>query len=113
MKKLGICFVLVFLVSGTLCFAQSGNDAQRIVGTWSGSISSTNYSITFTFNSNGTYSVSGYNTATGNFIINNSKLLLERNGNVDRVFDYYFSTDGRQLVIIGGDSSYTSWLKKQ
>jgi len=107
MKKLGIFFALFVL--GTLCFAQSNNDAQRIVGTWSGNYLSRN--CTFTFNANGTYSASFYGSNfSGNYILSGSKLLLENFQGIQH--DYFFSADSRQLVIIGGDEVKV-WLRKQ
>jgi hypothetical protein len=111
MRKLGICLVLLFFVLGVSCFAQTSNDAQRIVGTWNGPAGSGGMNIIFIFNSNGTYSVSGSDRGSGNYIFSGSKLLLENyNGTTVGIFDYYFSTDGKQLVI-GGRGNY--WLRKQ
>ena len=89
--------------------AQSANDAQRIVGTWKPN----GESLTFTFNANGTVTVTGFmgwdnvqncnifpGTENGNYFINNSKLLLRfgSSGTVSRIIDYYLSSDGRVLV---------------
>jgi len=111
MKKLGICLVLFVL--GAACFAQANNDTQRILGTWSGSGGGANY--TFTFNSNGTYSLSGAASSSGNFIISGSKILFENFGQTgnNSVLDYYFSADGRQLVLFFAGDGWCYWARKQ
>jgi len=109
MKKFVICLVLVFLVLRTSCFAQSGNDAQRIVGTWKLQ-KGTDYS-TITFNSNGTYSgvstFNGNSNYNGNYFINGSKLIRTEDSFKVSWDDFYISPNGRILVI--GDR----WFEKQ
>ena len=94
--------------SNSSLFAQSSNDAQRIVGTWS-----TSGGSVFTFNANGTYTSSGeYDLGNGNYMVINSKLIT-RSGNSDRagMRDYFLSADGRILVV--SYSTYLVWLIKQ
>jgi len=55
MKKSVICLALFFLFVGTICFAQSNNDAQRILGTWKCGTGDRDSFYTYTFNSNGTF----------------------------------------------------------
>ena len=80
-------------------FAQPANDAQRIVGTWAAE----GGGIVFTFNANGTYTISGalVSEGNGNYMISNSILFIR--GNEDWAFsasqrNYYLSGDGRILV---------------
>ena len=104
MKKFGVCLVLI-LVLGTACFAQSTNDAQRIVGTWFNVDTQPGKSITF--NSNGTFS--GY-LGDGRYFISNGKLFLDR----EIIYNYYFSSDGRILFIEGtGGSNIRLWYDKR
>ena len=115
MKKLGICLIILILV-GTSCFAQSNNDAQRIVGTWKQG------SNTVTFNTNGTYAYTGGGGSdNGNFAISGSDLIIkDKDGDVS-IYNYYFSPNGRLLVLnfvraISSGSPYMGnrlWLDKQ
>jgi len=105
MKKFGICLILAFFVFGTSCFAQSNNDAQRIVGTWiHGS------GLSYTFNSNGTWSYisSTGSSNNGNYFFSGSKIILKLiTSNDADVYDFYFSPNGRILVI------GSAWFEKQ
>ena len=92
--------------SNSTLFAQSNNDAQRIVGTWK----TEGEEVIFTFNANGTFTFSGANVfhlsanntdrREGNYMVANSKLILRTTGarasNSPR--DFYLSTDGKILV---------------
>jgi hypothetical protein len=106
--------ILIGLTVGLILFgscsaqnalAQSTNDAQRIVGTWKteGVDVLGVVDVVFTFNANGTFTLSGANVvpiAEGNYLVVNSKLLL-RSGEHDTAFfidDYYLSADGMTLV---------------
>jgi len=104
MKKLGICLVLIVLV--TSCFAQSNNDAQRIVGTWTGHNNNTSLPNTITFNSNGTYSWGGSSIVV-NYFVNNGKILTSEY----LIWDFYLSPDGKTLFLIIEGVRY--WLVKQ
>ena len=108
MKKLGL--VLIIFTIGTLCFAQSNNPAQQIVGTWRGTYIDSDTS-TFTFNSNGTFTATGWGNGNGNYFISGSKLILSYRGLGAVVTDYYFSSDGRLLVF--SVNGYLGWFQKQ
>ena len=73
MKRAVIFFVFVFS-SVSLCYAQSNNDAQRIVGTWSID------DFSLTFNANGTYTSSQW--GSGSYFLSNSKLILNNNADL-------------------------------
>ena len=92
MRKFRICLFFIFL--GTFCFAQSNNDAQRIVGTWS------NRDFTYTFNFDGTFLMqyAGATNDRGNYIINNSKLILAYNSGSGGIYEFYIFPNGRILV---------------
>ena len=120
MKKLGICLVLFFFVFGTSCFAQSSNDAQRIVGVWRDG------SRTVTFNANGTYTYSGSGRGdndNGSYFVSGSNLIIKDQDCDREIYDYYLSSDGRRLVLnyrggsTGNNSPYLtarySWFEKQ
>jgi len=89
-------------------FAQSTNEAQRIVGTWS-----TSGGTVFTFNANGTYTSSGtYNFRNGNYMVSNSKLIIRLNDSeAAGMHDYFLSADGRILAFSYG--TFLVWLIKQ
>jgi len=112
MKKLGICLILFFSFLGTSCFAQSNNDAQRIVGTWVEANGSS-----FTFNSNGTFSSistinSDYNE-NGNYFISGSKIIFKIRTDVS-IYDFYISQNGRILAINWSDSREdVFWYEKK
>ena len=96
--------------SNSVLFAQSNNDSQRIVGTWS----TEDRSVIITFNNNGTFSVSGdVGSANGNYMVSNSKLIIRNTGdrNIDVLTDYYLSLDGKIFVFYYSD--YYRWLIKQ
>jgi len=107
MKRVFI-FVLFGMLVSASCFAQSANDAQRfIVGTWK-SNHQTSPEI-YIFNSNGTYTY-GSDT-TGKYFFSNQKLILSEGVENATLRDYYFSSDGRTLVLFWGGKSV--WLIKQ
>ena len=95
--------------SNSALYAQSTNDAQRFVGTWLTSDGKTK----ITFNANGTYTSSGdVEIGNGDYMFSNSKLITHSGTNDSAdVRDYYFSINGRILVISRG-SGYI-WLLKQ
>ena len=107
MKRLLLCSVVsfVFFVS---CFAQNSNvqnvnnDAQRIIGTWKTEVEE----IIFTFNADGTFTISGKDVSSyygaGNYMIANSKLILRHSKDIPAFYlrDYYLSTDGRILAFL-------------
>jgi hypothetical protein len=103
MKKLRICLFLVFFVIGVSCFAQSGNDAQRIVGTWIIEGGGDN----IVFNSNGTFS--GTLFGNGKYFFNSGKLILSSGF----IFDIFLSSDNRVLFIVGRTDIHGAWLNKQ
>ena len=111
MKKLGF-FLIVFVLLGSYCFAQSNNDAQRIVGTWRG-IDTDGDNWNLTLNSNGTYTSNVNNfSVNGNYFISGLKFIQRgQNSNGISMADYYLSSDGRRLVLVY--SNYSVWLDKQ
>jgi hypothetical protein len=103
---------IVFLMIGFMFFgllsaqninAQSTDDTQRIVGTWVSNVVGS-----YTFNTNGTVTSTVY--GNGRYFISNSKLLMH----FSRTFamDYYFSSDGRILVLIDEDDD-AYWYEKR
>jgi hypothetical protein len=108
MKNIAVGLLLIVL--GTSCFAQSNNDAQRIVGTWN----SPDDRSTLTLNSNGTFTTSGgyiVNAKTGRYFVSNGKLIMIYSNNLKILYDYYLSSDGRVLFIENSDGDF--WLDKQ
>ena len=112
--------------SNTSLFAQSTNDTQRIIGTWS----IEGGGITFTFSANGSCTASGahlFNNFEGNYMLNNSRLILRNSGERNAsIRDYYISADGRILVfqfnvrtvssngsLTGTSENINIWLIKQ
>jgi len=103
-----IAFVVFALALTGLCFAQSANDAQRIVGTW------TVEDFTLTLNANGTYSSNQW--GNGSYFINNSKLILNKTDEpqLTSLLSYYLSADGKVLVLAdNADSGSGIWLVKK
>jgi hypothetical protein len=94
--------------SNSTLYAQSSNDAQRIVGTWKGVDSDADDVGTVTFNANGT--VTGY--ISGRYFVSNSILFIRTNRSVYSL-SYYLSSDGRLLVLSGNISYSPHWLEKQ
>jgi len=105
MKKAFIVFIIGIIFFGIYSVqnvsAQSTNDAQRIVGTWKPE----GVELIFTFNVNGTFTISGANLneelrMDGNYFVNNQKLILRGRGEAlaSEIIDYYISSDGRILV---------------
>ena len=98
MKKPVIVFVLAFALTG-ICYAQSTNDAQRIVGTW------TFLGESFlTFYANGTYISTGESLGSGNFIVSNSKIIFNETRSPEKfpnavIIPYYLSAYGTVLVL--------------
>ena len=104
------------------------NDAEQIVGTWKTETVNTkvNDEIIFTFNPNGTYSVSGEKITeesknNGNYFISKSKLILRNNDLKASFIDYYLSPDGKFLSFEyfygiegwGKDHGGKLWFNKQ
>jgi hypothetical protein len=103
MKKLGILLGLFFY--GVSCFAQSNNDAQRIIGTWRNT--QNELIVTYTFNANGTFvfQFRDYSPSNGNYFISDSKLIIAYNsGGTAEVYEFYIFPNGRILVF--GDRRY-------
>ena len=107
MKKV-IGFLFFALALNGLCFAQSTNDAQRIVGTW------TVDDFSLTLNANGTYSSNQW--GNGSYFVSNSKLLLNKSDEPQliSILSYYLSADGKILVLAdSNDSESGIWLVKK
>ena len=110
MKKLVIFSLFIFVLSG-LCYAQSANDAQRIIGTWAID------DFSLTFNANGTYASNQW--GNGNYFVSNSKLILNNTDDVQMaisalILKYYLSADGKALVLEDGNSDGSGiWLNKK
>jgi hypothetical protein len=103
-----IVFVVFALALTGLCFAQSANDAQRIVGTW------TVDDFSLTLNANGTYSSNQW--GNGSYFISNSKLILNKTDEpqLTSLLSYYLSADGKVLVLAdNADSGSGIWLIKK
>ena len=110
MKKLVIVFLFAFAFIG-LCYAQSADDAQRILGTWSID------DFSLTFNANGAYASSQW--GNGNYFISNSKLILNNTDDLQMaisaiILTYYLSADGKVLVLEDSSSNGSGiWLIKK
>jgi len=107
MKRIIILLILAVALHG-LCFAQSANDAQQIVGTWTVD----NFSLTL--NANGTYSSNQW--GNGSYFVSNSKLILNKTDEpqLTSLLSYYLSTDGKVLVLAdNSDSGSGIWLVKK
>jgi hypothetical protein len=102
-KIVCLAIVLIFVVSNGL-FAQSTNNEQRIIGTWTVIISQNGPSVNsvFTFNSNGTVNIidSGERTSC-KYMVAGSKIVIEDFGPAMTI---EFSSDGRAIII-----SYDAW----
>ena len=107
MKKAVVFLALALALNG-LCFAQSANDAQRIVGTW------TVDDFSLTLNPNGTYSSNQW--GNGSYFVSNLKLILNKTDEpqVISILSYYLSADGKVLVLADSvDSESGIWLVKK
>jgi len=104
-----IVFLLFALALNGLCFAQSANDAQRIVGTW------TVDDFSLTLNANGTYSSNQW--GSGSYFVSNSKIILNKTDDESQMtslLSYYLSADGKVLVLAdNNDSDSGVWLDKK
>jgi hypothetical protein len=108
-NKLALSLGVLLFFSLLPCYAQSSNNEQRIVGTWAGVDRYTDSLGTLVFNYNGT--VTGY--ITGRYFFSNSKLLIRTNDSIQEI-SYYFSSDGRILVLSGNNiGASPHWLEKQ
>ena len=124
MKKVLVFLVIGFVFFGA-CFAQntnaqSSNDEQRIVGTWRTTVtkSDATLTLTYTFNSNGTFVSSEIGTGrwsendkynkNGSYFVSGSKLITTLDSFlVDGMSDFYLSSNGRILAYNG------FWFEKQ
>jgi len=107
MKRV-IVFLFFALALNGLCFAQSANDAQRVVGTW------TLDDFSLTLNANGTYSSNQW--GNGSYFVSNSKLILNKTDDpqLTSILSYYLSADGKILVLAdNNDSESGVWLTKK
>ena len=103
-----IVFVVFVLAFNGLCFAQSANDAQRIVGTW------TIDDFSLTLNANGTYTSSQW--GSGSYFVSNAKLIFNKTDEpqMTSILSYYLSADGKVLVLAdNSDSGSGIWLVKK
>jgi hypothetical protein len=108
MKKYLVFFVLSLAVLG-LCFAQSSNVTQRIVGTWTDI-----EDRLWTFGADGKliYGSHVIGDVEFNYNVTDSKLILEIKG--DEVYRYWsgvtqkysisISSDGRTITLTGGEN---------
>ena len=104
-------FVLVFGIVLFGCngngsngvYAQSINNEQRLLGTW---VNINNNIFTIVFNSNGTTTWGSTNFQYG---AAGNKLVLYASDNSEvysnTIYDYYLSTDGRTLILIGNNNN--------
>ena len=107
MKRI-IVFLFFALTLSGLCFAQSANDAQRVVGAW------TVDDFSLTLNANGTYSSNQW--GNGSYFVSNSKLILNKTDEpqMTSILSYYLSADGKILVLAdNSDSESGVWLNKK
>jgi hypothetical protein len=117
MKKtvfFGLLVMLLLFGNYSILFAQATNPAQRIVGTWT--LKGAN--ATWTFDSNGT----GTLTPSTNldWIIVSDKIIirydppLQFSGRTIRreAFTFYFSNDGRTLILLNHNGD-VEWLEKR
>jgi len=95
--------------------AQSSNDAQRIIGTWTG-FEMDSGNVNYTFNANGTFVLSGQatrgQTFNGNYFVTGSRLFVKIDNVLAMGFDIYFSSNGRTLFL-QHFTSVGTWLEKQ
>jgi membrane-bound inhibitor of C-type lysozyme len=95
MKRI-VIFWFLAIVLVCSCFAQSVNNAQRIIGTWVDN----NTGKTWVFNANGT--VSGSDEDGDNFEykfgVAETKLAISDSGDLD-IFTISLSSDGRTLIL--------------
>jgi len=107
MKRFIVFLIFTSALNG-LCFAQSANDAQRIVGTW------TVDDFSLTLNANGTYTSNQW--GSGSYFVSNAKLILNKTDEpqLTSLLSYYLSDDGKVLVLAdNADSGSGIWLTKK
>jgi len=82
-------------------YAQSSNNEQKLIGTWT----NINSNITIMINANGTVTWNSENFKYGAAA---NKLVLYSSGNLTQassiVYEFYISTDGKTLILINKDS---------
>jgi len=104
-----LVFVLVFGIVLFGCngngsagvYAQSSNNEQKLIGTWT----NINSNTTIVFNSNGTGTWDGRNFKYGAAV---NKLVLYYSGNSSSysgAYEFYISIDGKTLILIDNDKS--------
>ena len=105
MKRKMIFVLSVFLFLGFVsfnCYGQS-NEAQRIVGTWTGEYRDPTEIFDITFNANGTYTMTGvdgfnkFDGVSGNWGIGGNKIYIE--GFFVDSWDFFLSPDGKVLTL--------------
>ena len=104
MKKAVFFVVLAMVVIG-FCAAQSANDAQRIVGTWtyiSGSKENNPSTTVWVFNANGsgTQTTRGENQSFYWGISATGSVFLSYSNNYDSLY-FFLSPDGKRIIIGG------------
>jgi len=111
MKKVVVFFIFAMLVFGACSAkradAQSTNNAQRIIGTWT-----TQDGETWVFNANGTGTVTDkYNNSREyKFTVIDTKLAMTVQS-YTKIGDILISSDGKTLFIFYGSDG--SWLTKK
>jgi hypothetical protein len=95
MKKAVIFVVLAMVLIGS-CFAQSANNAQRIIGTWVDN----NTGKTWVFNANGTVSGADEDgdTFSYKFGVTDAKIAFFDDGTLN-IFNLSISSDGKTLIL--------------
>jgi hypothetical protein len=122
MKKIALCLAMFVLIIGYGSQVDAQADSsEKFVGTWN--VTTTSDRWTITFNSNGTYVISG---RKGKFFVNGSKLICEYfpipSSDVEKrdswgdiwsvlIGEYYFSSDGKILALSVGETSF--WLDRK
>ena len=109
MKKNALFIIIGFV--GTSLFGQSVNVAQRIIGSWKGTMDGESLEMTFTAAGLVTILyVDDNDVEIGNYIITDTALIIKIDGYVE-VFTYHFSHNGNILVVdLDGD---WTWLERQ
>ena len=101
-NKTALIFLIILFFTSNVLFAQSENNEQRIIGTWT-VVFSDEYILVntvWTFNSNGSLNVraSGENVSF-QYLVAGSKIFVEDLG----VLEINISADGRALILVDRD----------
>ena len=124
MKKAFVFIFFVIVISG-VCFAQNTNNEQRIIGTWALNTDRRPAPETWTFNANGTLSVSlnpgnvtykyGLTDRALITIVTDAASSKRIKVGSSQTYNYSISSDGDTLILeyISAGVSESVWLVKQ